>query len=122
MSNRIDAILDQIQGALQLIPDIRVYRDAGNVPVEPPGVVMGPPTFTWDGYAEGPTEATMFIYLVVKYDDRVFSRLFDVIENVASAIDTRVPDASVVTAAPSTYPVGQTSLPAYQFTVDINLQ
>lgn len=121
MSNRIDDILNQIQAALQTIDTIRVYRDAGGAPVEPPGIVMGPPAFTWDSYCDGPTEATMQMYLVVKMDDRVFSRLFDLIEEVANKV-SEVPDAAVTTATPSTYPVGPTSLPAYLFTVELNLE
>lgn len=122
MTNRIDEILDEMSDALKTIPDMRVYRDAGNANVEPPGIVMGPPTFTWDAYCDGPSNATMQLYLVVKYDDRVFSRLFEVIEDIANTIDAQVPDASVTVAAPSTYPVGATQLPAYLFTVELNLQ
>lgn len=105
--------------ALGAVDDLRVYADPG-ASVAPPGVVLGPPTLTWEGMCAEPTSATFLVYLVTQLDDRSLERLWDLVPLVAAAVDA-MPDAVVRTASPGSFLSGGTELPAYLIETEVAL-
>lgn len=123
MTNRIDTALDELSNGLEsaLGTVLRIYRDGTN-PVDPPGIVLGPPQLRWEAADNGVTSFTLILYLIVKADDRMMSRLFDLVEPVANAVWDNVETAAVTDASPGSYPISDTtSLPCYQLTVEMSL-
>lgn len=123
MTNRIDDALDELTNGLNVALGtvVRVYRD-GTDTVAPPGIVIGPPQINWEAMDNGITSITFTLYLIVQSDARMMSRLFDLVEPVADAVWDNVPNAAVTSASPSSWPINDTtSLPCYQFTVEMSL-
>lgn len=90
---------------------------------EPPFVVIGPPSFLWEGQCEPdePTSMTLSLYLVERVDpDRAVERLLALLPEVIAALQD-VNDATVSDAVPTVYPSGATDLPAYQLTAEMTL-
>jgi len=123
MTNRFDDAFDSLTlGIETALGDVlRVYRD-GTQPVDPPCAVIAPPQIDFEAYDNAPTGLTFTLYLVVQPDDRMMSRLFDLIEPVSNAVWDNVPNAAVTSASPAAYPISDTSsLPCYQITVEMSL-
>lgn len=110
-----DAIADLAEG-LKEVPKARVHTDLGK-PVDPPGLVIGPPALTWEGYCSDPTAAVFMVYFVVAADDRSMAALYAGIPVVAAAIDG-VENAVLARAMPGAWQGGGTELPAYLFEVN----
>ena len=110
-----DAIAALAEG-LGEVPRARVYVDLGK-PVDPPGLVIGPPALTWEGYCSDPTSAVFMVYFVVAADDKSMSGLYAGIPVVAGAIDG-VENAALARATPGTWQGGSGELPAYLFEVN----
>lgn len=109
-----------LAAALRTVPKLRVYTDPGAV-IDPPGVLVGPPRLTWGGYVGDPTDALFVVTLAVPADDRALERLWDLVPQVAEAIDT-VPDAVVRSAEPGMWTTGNgTDLPCYLINVECSL-
>lgn len=88
---------------------------------QPPSFAIAPPTLRWESTCPGdPTSATFAVCVVERQDERAFERLRQVIPTVALAIDN-VREASVINAAPTTYPGSAVELPCYVFTVEVSL-
>jgi hypothetical protein len=109
----------ELLAALKALDGVRVYSDPGAA-IDPPGVVLGPPTVTWQAFAEFPTDATFIVYAIVPFSDLSLESLWDLLPLVSEAVDT-VTNAAVTTATPAFYTAGGTDLPCYQITVEVSL-
>jgi hypothetical protein len=106
---RLCDVLREVEG-ITLVP-----RPGGQA--TPPAIYVPPPSLTWDGYRDEPTEAVYEVVLAVKADELAIERLFDLLGVVTQAIDRaghegRV-DAVVRTAEPGVWRVGNLELPCY---------
>lgn len=97
----------------------RAYTDMGGN-VEPPAVVIGPPTLRWEGTALAPTSARIGVYVVVDSDELHQESLMDLVPQVAAAIDN-LTAAVVIEANPGTWKAGTTDLPSYEITTEVSL-
>lgn len=108
-----------LAAALGTVAGLSVYTDPG-VSADPPAVLIGPPSLTWDGYVSAPTDARYELILMVAADERANERLWDLLPQVAAAVDT-VQDAVVRSAEPGAWTTGTTELPCYRITVETSL-
>lgn len=115
----VSEVADALLVALRTVPSLRASLDHGGA-VSPPEAVVGPPRLAWEGYCTGPTSATFRVALVVANTDHAMERLWDLMPQVAEAIDS-VPDAAVTRADPGTFSSGGSDLPAYDITVEVSL-
>lgn len=118
MSNVKEAA-DALSFALAAVPGVRVYTDLG-APVDPPGIVLGPPALTWEGPCSEPTTARFIAYVVVAADDRALPALWDLAPAVAEAVDA-VPDAVVLRADPANFSSGGHDMPAYMIEIEVSI-
>lgn len=86
--------------------------------VNPPGVVLGPPSLTWDAYHSGPTRITVPVWAVVAADDRAIAALYEHLQAVTEALEESG-ELVVTTARPGVHPAGGSDLPAYEITVEV---
>jgi hypothetical protein len=114
--NDVRAALNE---SLRGVQGVRVYDDPG-ASIDPPGLLVGPPTLTWEGYGANPSSARIIVYLIVPADDRVLDRLGELITSVAAVID-ETEDAVVLRADPGTFTVGGQELPSYEVLVEVAL-
>lgn len=114
----IEDAVAALKAGLEEVPRTSVYVDLGK-PVDPPGLVIGPPALTWEGYCPDgdPVEGVFMVYFVVAADDRSMVNLYAGIPAVAVAIEG-VENAVVVRAMPGAWQGGGTELPAYLFEVN----
>lgn len=105
--------------ALRAVEGARVYDDPG-ANVDPPALIVGPPTLSWDGYGGGPTSARVIVYLIVPSDDRVLERLGELVTEVADVLDA-AGEAVVLRADPGTFTVSGSELPSYELLVEMAL-
>jgi len=115
----VNDIRTTLNQALKGVQGVRVYEDPG-ANMDPPAVLVGPPSLTWEGYGANPSSARIIIYLIVPADDRVLERLGDLITSVAGAIDD-TQNAVVLRADPGTFTVGGQELPSYEVLVEVAL-
>lgn len=119
MSNVEDA-LGALYDALEGVAGLRVVRGIG-LQVDPPAVVIPPPTLTWNGYGDDPTDATFTIAVVVAFNDRTSEELLRWQPPVSAALQD-VPNVAVRSAALGTWPAGGgTDLPAYLIIAEVGL-
>lgn len=117
----VESAANALAEALRGVEGIRVYTDPG-ARVDPPGVVIGPPTLHWEGPCLAPTRATFRISVVVKANDRAMQTLWGLVPAVGAALDNiNTPSVAVIRAEPGVYPSGGTDLPAYQITAEVEL-
>lgn len=88
--------------------------------VNPPTVVVGPPSVEWETGCADPTSARFLLYVVVKDDDTAMEKLWDLVPQVAAVVDEATPGV-VIRADPGVYPAGATELPAYVIQVQVPL-
>jgi hypothetical protein len=112
-------ILAALAEALRAVEGLRVYEDLGAA-VDPPGAVLGPPTFAFDAYAPVATGATVPLSIAVAADEWALPRLVELLPAVVAAVDS-VPDAVVRTATPGVLPAGNGELPAYLLEIEVPL-
>lgn len=105
--------------ALKGVEGVRVYDDPG-ANMDPPALLVGPPTLTWEGYGSGPVNARIIVYLVVPENDRALEKLGELVASVADAIDD-TSDSVVVRADPGLLIVGGQELPSYEVLVEVAL-
>lgn len=115
----IDDVVAALEAALKTVPGVRYYGDPG-ARVDPPGVVLQPPSFRWEGYSSDPTTATFQVALVAQADDRALRRLLAHLPAITAAVDT-VPDAVVTSATPGTLTAEIGALPAYLIEIEVSL-
>lgn len=106
-----------LEDTLRTIPGVRVVLDPGEA-IDPPALVLVPPTLTYDAYFAGPTEASFDVPLVVANDDRAMKTLELLLPLVEQAIhDTS--DAALTGAAPGNW--GSPPLPCYLLTIEVTV-
>lgn len=90
--------------------------------VESGSVVVGPPSFVWQGQCtpDEPTGMTFSVWLVETLGDRAIERLLDNLPALTVALQDG-PDALVSDAVPTSYPADTSDLPAYQLTAEMTL-
>lgn len=108
-----------LKAALETVPGVRVYTDL-HTPVDPPGIVLGPPSLTWSAHCNGPTSGRFLAYVVVTADDRALTALWDLVPLVADAVET-VEDAVVMRADPANFSGGSSDLPSYMIEIEVSL-
>lgn len=103
--------------------DVRVYRDPGAA-VDPPAVIVGPPTLGWEAFAAAPTTARFPLWVVVAASEFALPALWELVPRVAAAAEAMV-SASLLdgpaAATPTTYHSGGVELPAYEMTIEVAL-
>lgn len=109
-------IAEALYAALAGVQGVRVYRDPA-APIDPPASVLAAPSLSWDGPCHEPSTASFRVYVIVAMDDRALDRLWDLVPQVAEAVDT-VPEAVVTRATPGVYTSGGVDLPSYDLTVE----
>jgi hypothetical protein len=114
----LQAVLDEITSTLKTVEGVRFYDEGDNI--DPPAVLVSPPTLDWEGYCPQPTSATIQVFLVVGQNDRALPQMLKYISPVSDALDG-VTDAVVRTAIPTIFRVGSTDLPCYAISVEISL-
>lgn len=117
MSSVVAVAAESLRVALASVTGLRVYTDPAAT-IDPPGVVLTPPTLTWEGYRSDPTDATFVAAVVVKPDERAMSRLWELVPLVAAAVD-EIPDAAVKRAEPGVWTSNE--LPAYLIEIEVAL-
>lgn len=114
---------EALETALEAVPKLQVYRDPG-ANVDPPAAVLGPPSLAWETYGDGtgvyPTSATFPVYVVTAADDRSLERLWELVPEVAAALES-VADAVTPTADPGAYNTGGVQLPCYEILAEVSL-
>lgn len=115
---------ERIEAALKADAEVfgyRVYRDL-SATVDPPGVMIGAPVLTWEGYCEGPpTSATFPVLVVGGADDRFMEKLWELVPAVAEVLDKNVANTAMTSANPTPFTNGATQLPAYELTCEVSL-
>ncbi|MDN5929485.1 MAG: hypothetical protein L0I24_00200 [Pseudonocardia sp.] len=115
----ISVVSEALAAALRTVPGVRVWTDLHS-PIDPPGVVLGPPALTWSSYTADPTTGRFLAYVVVPADGRALTALWDLVPLVAAAVDT-VQDAVVLRADPANFSGGSADLPAYMIEIEVSL-
>lgn len=108
-----------LESALKLVPDARVYRDPG-ANIEPRAIVLGPPVLMWESGMARPTSARFLVYAIVAADQYALERLWEFVEVVADAIDEHT-GAVVTQADPAVYVSGTAQLPCYEIQTEVPL-
>lgn len=115
--NGLQLATQQLAAAAAAVDGVRVYTDPGAT-VDPPGVVVAPPSIQFEGFVGGPTTARFLLYVVVAADERALERLYPLVMAVAAAIDEHTA-ASVLEASPGSW--GTPELPAYVIETEYSL-
>lgn len=118
MSAVADAAI-ALETALGTVTGDQTYRDPG-ANIVPPATILGPPALNWEGGCVGPTSARFLVYAVVPSAEDSVERLWDLVVDVAAAIDEQT-SAVVVLANPAVYMSGTTPLPCYEIQVEAPL-
>jgi len=114
----LQSVIDEITAVLRTVDGVRFYDYGDNI--DPPAVLVSPPTIDWEGYASQPTTATIQVFLVVGQTDRALPQLLKYLPLVSEALDG-VENAVVRTANPTIFQAGNTDLPCYAISVEISL-
>lgn len=109
----------RLSATLKTVEGVRLY-DLGAT-VDPPALLIGMPRLTFSTYCPGQiTGATFPVFLVVAMNDRAQTRLWELAEPVAAAVESTV-DAVISGCDPDMYVDGTIELPSYTFTVEMSL-
>lgn len=122
MTNVISRAGQSIADALTAsLPDLRVTTSIGRS-VPPPAVIIAPPRLMWHGFTNDglPKTAQWNVYLTYELNEYAAEVLIDLVPAVAAAIDKGTL-AAVLSAAPVLYHGPDGPVPAYQFTVQMEL-
>lgn len=111
--------VEALKAAVEEVDEIRVYTDPGAT-VDPPGVVIAPPTLTSETYGLGFTLAAFRVVVVTAADEYAVERLWDLVPAVSEAIE-RNTDGAVTRAAPGQWGEQGAALPCYELTVEMGL-
>jgi hypothetical protein len=122
VAEALEALEAALSAASASLPDdqaFRVYTEPG-ASVDPPGAVLGPPTFAWEGLSPSPRTATWPVLLVAPAGGDALSALLGLLPAVTQALDETV-DCVMQTATPDAYRAGGAELPAYLLQVEVAL-
>ena len=119
MMEQLKAAHDEIVTALKTLSPIKLrYSPFGANGLQPPAVVLGPPSVNLTTYAGEPTDADFGVFIVVAFDDRTVESLLGFIEPVTEALEA-IPGVVVQTIQPTTY--APADLPCYLLTINAAL-
>jgi hypothetical protein len=102
---------------LRGVAGVRVYVDVAQS-VDPPAMVVPPPTLTFDVYGPQPTEATFKVPLIVRGDSQETDDLLALLPVVAQAVHDS-DDAALTAAEPGSW--GSPPLPCYLLTIEVSV-
>lgn len=102
---------------LRTVEGVRVVSDVGQT-VDPPALVIVPPTLTYDAYFPGPTDASFQVPLVVAADDRAIENLERLLPLVEQAVHGST-NAALTGAEPGNW--GTPPLPCYLLTIEVTV-
>lgn len=111
---------DALEAAVADVEGLKVFRLGDSA--RTPGFVLGPPVLGWSTACatSDPDRATFQAAIVAAVSSRAPDRLWDLVSEVAAAIETET-RGTVAEARPIAYADGNTSLPAYELTIEIPL-
>ncbi len=112
---------ESLAKALNTVPDLSTTTDPGDALSSPPAAVLGAPRLTWETGCLEPTGAQFPVFLVVDANEFAVERLWQLVEDVAKAVDQHMADAVVLSADPGTFPTGTSQLPMYELTIEVSL-
>lgn len=118
-ASSITGAAQQLEQALGAVDGVRIQR-MGRSTIDPPALLVSPPSIRWEAYCDAPTSATFHVFLVLSPTEKVLERMWDFIPTVAQAI-TEYDEAVVTSAEPSTFNAEGTDMPAYDFTTEVAL-
>lgn len=104
-----------LMATLGTVKGVRVVTDPGQA-VDPPALVIVPPTLTYDVYAPGPSDAKFQVPLVVAGDERAVETLEALLPAVEQAIYAS--EDAALTGAQSGH-WGTPPLPCYLLTIEV---
>jgi hypothetical protein len=104
-----------LMATLRTVDGVRVALDVGQA-VDPPTLVLVPPTLVYEVYHAGPSAATFQVPLVVHSDDRSIEMLERLLPLVEQAIYDSA-DAALTGASPGNW--GTPPLPCYLLTIEV---
>ncbi|MBV9920290.1 MAG: hypothetical protein JOY78_05450 [Pseudonocardia sp.] len=104
---------------LRQVTGVRVIPDIGQKVLDPPALVIVPPTLTYDVYSPEPTTATFRVPLVVPADDRSIDRLEELLPAVVQAVYDSEDAAIAGPAEPGSW--GTPPLPCYLLTIEVSV-
>lgn len=108
-----------LAAAAKSVAGVEVSTDLG-ANLNPPTVMIGVPSLTWNGYRVEPNEATFPVFVIVAMDEYAIEKLWTLVPIVAAALDD-TDDATVVSASPAVFQNGGHDFPAYEISVEIAL-
>lgn len=115
---------EELLAALRTVPDLRVHSDLG-ANLEPPAVILGAPALGWRSFCRQPTSARFVVFIVVAADDRALESLWDLVPQVATAVEDNMQAAAVQdgpsAALPTTFYTAGVELPCYELTIEVDL-
>lgn len=99
---------------------LRVVTDLAD-PVGRRDVVLGPPTFLWEGFCSPtqPSGCNIDVYLIENLEKRAVDRLLENLPTLLTAVAQLGEESIVLGCAPGAFPSGTTDLPCYQITAEI---
>jgi hypothetical protein len=99
---------------------LRVVTDLAD-PVGRRDVVLGPPTFLWEGFCSPtqPSGCNIDVYLIENLEKRAVDRLLENLPTLLTAVAQLGEESIVLGCVPGAFPSGTTDLPCYQITAEI---
>lgn len=95
---------------------VGVVTDVGQSVIDPPALVIVPPTLTYDAYCPGPTAATFQVPLIVRQDEGSVEALEVLLPAVEQAVHESQ-DAALTRAEPGSW--GSPPLPCFLLTIEV---
>jgi hypothetical protein len=92
-------------------------------PVGSRDVVVGPPTFTWEGLCDPdePDSVTFSVFLIEAFHERATERLLSNLPALIRGVQGYRDATITAPAVPGAFPSGSSDLPCYQLTVEMTL-
>jgi hypothetical protein len=116
----LEAFPGEFLDLMKSVEGLRAYPGPTGGDVDPPCVVLAPPSLRWELMESEPSSARFLVHLVAAFDDRALPRLLELLPSVTAQVDAH-PIAVVLRADPGTYPAGRTELPAYEIEIEVAL-
>jgi hypothetical protein len=112
-------VLDLLKNASALNVDLRT-ADLDHAPnVDPPMVVVGPPSWHYRTPGTDPVDYALAVWVVVAETERAMTELMAYVPRVAAVLDE--PSGIVVLRAePTAFPSGSSPLPAYRIDIEVD--
>lgn len=109
-----------LAAALATVDGVRVSTDLA-ASIDVATAIIGPPSLTWEAFAQAPTTGFFPVYLVLTNTDAVVDRLWELLEPITAAVDNAELEASVQRADPGTFNSGGVELPSYEIQIEVSL-